>query len=164
MNEIVLSNGMVTLIDDEDYDLVSSFRWNPRKDLNTYYAECHIPSDTTRDGRTSLLLHRLIMGEPEGLQVDHEDGNGLNNQRSNLRIASPTQNQGNARRRKDNTSGYKGVSWYRRTNKWKAHIRVDKKLRHLGYFIDLTDAARAYDAAALEHFGEFAHLNFPGGD
>jgi hypothetical protein len=104
------------------------------------------------------------MGEPEGLQVDHEDGNGLNNQRSNLRIASPTQNQGNARRRKDNTSGYKGVSWYRRTNKWKAHIRVDKKLRHLGYFIDLTDAARAYDAAALEHFGEFAHLNFPGGD
>jgi hypothetical protein len=160
MVEIPLSNGMIVIIDDEDYELaseVSSWCAHRGPKDRTYYARGRLP------GGRKVLLHRWLMGEPVG-QVDHENGFGLDNRRSNLRVATPKQNQGNARIRKDNTSGYKGVGWYKAGQQWRAYITVDKRLVHLGYFIDLTDAARAYDAAALEHFGEFAHLNFPGGD
>lgn len=94
-------------------------------------------------------------------QLDHVDGNGLNNTRANLRPATNAQNNHNERLRATNTSGYKGVHWVRTNSKWRAEIRIDGRNRHFGYFVDPLDAARAYDAAARSAFGAFACLNFP---
>jgi hypothetical protein len=87
--------------------------------------------------------------------------NGLDNRRSNLRPATPSQNSGNARRPSDNTSGFKGVTFYGRTGRWRAYIGGHLRQRHLGYFRTAEEAARAYDEAAIDTWGEFAHLNFP---
>jgi hypothetical protein len=107
-------------------------------------------------------LHRLLLNAPPELQVDHINGDGLDNRRSNLRLATGSQNQGNSRKRRDGvTSQYRGVSWNKRAGKWQALLRREGKLQYLGYFSDEEAAARAYDAAALEQWGSFARLNFP---
>lgn len=112
--------------------------------------------------RPCIFLHHLVNGKPpKGLQTDHRNGNPLDNRRSNLRNASPTQNQMNRRKSVLNTSGFKGVSWFSRTEKWRTQIRVGGKQRFLGYFDSLIEAAEAYDVAAKELFGEFARTNFP---
>lgn len=106
-----------------------------------------------------IRMHRQIMGEPEGMEVDHSDNNGLNNQKSNLRIATHWQNLANRALQKNNTSGYRGVSWSKQAKKWWAQIYVDSKTVHLGLFDDVKEAARAYNEAAIERYGEFARLN-----
>lgn len=103
-------------------------------------------------------MHALITGWP---RVDHRDGNGLNNQRTNLRQATALQNMWNRRKTAAAASRYKGVTWYRPTKRWTAAIRVGGRVRYLGYFRDEQAAARAYDTAAREVHGEFACLNFP---
>lgn len=106
------------------------------------------------------LVHRLAMGDiPEGMVVDHIDCDKLNNDTSNLRVVSQSQNCYRSRR-KSNTSGFRGVSWNKRTKKWKASIERVGKQYHIGLYDDLQEAAKAYDAKALELFGEFANLNF----
>jgi len=95
-----------------------------------------------------------------GFEVDHEDRNYLNNQRSNLRLATKSQNQANSNLRIDSTSGYKGVTWHVRIMRWQAKIQVRKTRIFLGYFKTPEEAARAYDKAAKRYFGEFANLNF----
>jgi hypothetical protein len=106
-----------------------------------------------------LRMHNVIMSFLEGYEIDHKDGDGLNNQRYNLRVTTHTQNMKNQRLRSNNTSGYKGVTWHKGAGKWYAQIQVDGKRTYLGLFTILEDAARAYDTAALEHYGEFARLN-----
>ena len=101
-------------------------------------------------------MHRVITGYP---LVDHINGDGLDNRRANLRAATATQNNQN-RRPSLSRSGFKGVTKSSKSNGWYARIRVNGKLIHLGCYPDPTSAARAYDAAALEHFGEFAWPNF----
>jgi hypothetical protein len=96
-----------------------------------------------------------------GVDVDHIDDDPLNNRRSNLRIASRFQNLGNTRRRADNTSGFKGVSWSNRFRYWVASIGYAGAKRHLGCYPTAEQAAHAYDEAAREMFGEFARVNFP---
>jgi hypothetical protein len=104
-------------------------------------------------------MHRAILeGAP---QVDHIDGDGLNNQRSNLRPATQAQNMANSRKYSTNTSGFKGVGWHKAAKKWRADITFDYKTRYLGLFPTAEDAARAYDSAAKSLFGVFACLNFP---
>jgi hypothetical protein len=93
--------------------------------------------------------------------VDHHDGDGLNNQQNNLRAATQSQNNQNARKQVNKTSRFKGVSWYKKYQKWNARIQISRHLRHLGYFMFEGDAAQAYDNAARRIFGEFALLNFP---
>lgn len=90
--------------------------------------------------------------------VDHIDGNGLNNTRVNLRVANSTENARNTRLRKDNTSGFKGVTWHKKNRKWRAVIKVDGGQKHLGMFDTLEAAYAAYCKAALHYFGEFARL------
>jgi hypothetical protein len=108
-------------------------------------------------------MHRLV-AERNGLpiggkQIDHVDGNGLNNCRRNLRVATASQNKANLRHRRDSTSGFKGVSWNRQKRRFQAFIKVAGHQHHLKYCDDPRDAARVYNEAALKHFGEFACLN-----
>jgi AP2 domain/HNH endonuclease len=95
------------------------------------------------------------------MHVDHINGNGLDNRRTNLRPATSAENARNRRSQRGSSSPYKGVSWIRSRRNWRANLRVGDRLIHLGSYTDPADAARAYDAAALKYFGEFARLNFP---
>lgn len=106
-------------------------------------------------------MHRFILDAPTGLEVDHIDKDGLNNQRDNLRIASRIQNSWNNGPNSKNKSGFKGVSFRKETKKWVAHIIVNGKQIYLGGFDNKVDAAKAHDKAARELEGEFAYLNFP---
>lgn len=161
MREIQLSQGYAALVDDEDYGRVSGFRWVALVVRNVVYAVRRFKRD---DGKwTTTYLHRFLMGEPKGLMVDHIDGNGLNNQRSNLRLATNSQNQANARKSVTNKSGYKGVhwvSWGKAGGKWRANVSVGGQRKIVGYFSCPAEAAKARDKAALELHGEFASLNF----
>ena len=162
MKEVELTKGYVALVDDEDYGRVSSLRWQacPRsgRKSGTVYA-------LGREVGTKrhLIMHRMILGWPPAhLVVDHIDGNGLNNQKSNLRLCSPRQNLYNGKMRASNKSGYRGVSWNKRSRKWEARIRDHaKKYLYLGGFQDKLDAAKARDEAAISLWGGFARLNFP---
>lgn len=145
--EVVLSNGRgVALVDDADYDRVSRHRW--RRYGGDYAA-------TDIDGE-AVYMHHFILGDTS--EVDHRDGNGLNNQRENLRPATRTQNMQN--RAGWGSSGFKGVSWFAQRGKWRARIAADGREKTIGYFDTAEDAARAYDRKAVELFGEFARLNF----
>ncbi len=110
-----------------------------------------------------LYMHRLIMGSPVGMHVDHIDGNPLNNVRSNLRVCTHKENLRNCISR-IGTSKYKGVHWSKVSSKWASAIIVDGKKKHLGVFHDEIEAAKTYDLAAVKHFGEFARLNFGSGE
>lgn len=105
-------------------------------------------------------LHREIMGAVSGQFVDHKDGNPLNNTRKNLRFCSKAENQYNQRKRLDNTSGYKGVYWNRLNKNWRVKINYKNKTIEVGSFSKATDAALAYDSAALKYHGQFARTNF----
>lgn len=158
-----IAAGRVALIDDGDYDLVMQHRWYVDETAKVGkrhwgpYAVTRIRLDGGR--RIRLPMHCLIMGTKG---VDHRDHDGLNNQRSNLRPATQVQNGQNQRPQVGKSSRYKGVSWYKASNAWRARLRVNKTLMYLGSFASELEAAYAYDAAAREAFGEFACTNFPG--
>lgn len=150
MREIPLTRGFVALVDDADYEWINQCRWK----INTYgYAFRQTKTET-------ISMHRLIADTPKGMECDHINHEKLDNRRANLRNCTSKEN---CRNKKQNigTSAYKGVYFNKSRGKWRADIRIDYKLHYLGCFTSEIDAARAYDAAAREHFGEFAHLNFP---
>lgn len=140
---------LAAIIDATDVDLVSRFKWR--------YVRGYAQARPSVKGRTtSLLMHRLLLNPEDGLQVDHIDRDRLNNRRANLRLATPSQNMGNCGRQVNNTSGYKGVH-QQSSGRWSAKLNR----KWLGTFDTAHEAAAAYDAAALEHFGEFAATNGP---
>jgi AP2 domain len=153
--EIPLTQGKVSVVDEADYQWLSQWKWYARKHRNTYYAQ-----RKTRHSEKprNLMMHVAILGANGG---DHIDGNGLNNRRSNLRPSTRHQNGWNRGKQKNNTSGFKGVSWYQSHQKWNAHIQAFGKIKHLGFFDSILEAAKAYDAGAIKYHGEFAKLNFP---
>jgi hypothetical protein len=116
-----------------------------------------------RSARKWEFLHRSILGlSDRQVQADHRNGDGLDNRRTNLRQATNKQNSANHSRRRNGTSLYLGVSWDKERGKWVASIsRPEGGRRHLGRFLDEIEAARAYDAAATELYGDFARPNFP---
>lgn len=153
------AEGRVAVVDDEDFDLVSQYRWvlwqrtRPRS-IQGPYVVAYVQDG---EGRlSSIKMHKLITGWP---MTDHVDRDGLNNQRSNLRECNLSSNQQNRGPVAGHSSRFKGVLWDR--GRFKARISVGGHSRYLGRFLDEADAARAYDAAARELFGEFAYLNFP---
>lgn len=151
MKEIILKQGQSTLVDDEDYEFLSQWEWS----LSTWgYASRH------KAGRV-IFMHRVIMNTPKDMFTDHINRNKLDNQRKNLRICTKSQNNSNSKMRSTNKSGYKGVSWDKKSRRWRAQIRREGKTTTIGWFDYPADAARVYDSAALEIYGEFAHLNFP---
>lgn len=158
MREIPLDKGMVALVDDADYELVNQYKWYALKCDRCWYAFHTLPRV---DGKKKTIrMHRLIMGFPTNV-VDHIDHDGLNNQRSNLRHATNAQNIKNSRKRSDSKQPYKGVEWDKVNRNWVAYICPNSKKTALGRHATAEAAAKAYDAAALLLYGEFAHLNFP---
>lgn len=158
MKEIALSKGYVSVVDDEDYARISSYKWSvsvgrTRSDgTKEAYALC--------SSLNHQKMHRFIASPPIGMDVDHINGDGLDNRRCNLRICSRSENLRNQRLQAGKSSVYKGVSAHSRAGYWTAQIKVRGKKIHLGVFKSETDAARAYDAAAMREFGEFAKTNF----
>lgn len=158
MKQIQLTQNQVALVDDVDFQMLSQWKWHAVKSRNKIYS---YRQDCSKIPYKTVLMHRIVINAKNGDIVDHIDGDGLNNQKSNLRICTNTENMRNREKPLNNTSGYKGVSLYKRYSRYVAYIFFEGKRKHLGYFDDPIDAARAYDAKAKEYFGEFANLNFP---
>lgn len=158
MREITLTRGLVAIVDDEDYErVVAKGSWCADPSGDTYYARKNLYRHEAP--LRPLLMHTLITGFA---YVDHINGDGLDNRRANLRRATHRQNMANKRIYRNNTSGFKGVTRNTGTGRpWRASLRSDGRRHHLGYFDTAEEAARAYDTAAAEHFGEFARPNFP---
>ena len=114
---------------------------------------------SAKDGLRKKLLHRVIMGDPDGKMIDHINTNKLDDRRENLRIATNQQNQCNKNKTKSNTSGFKGVCFYKQTQKFVAQIRINGKKKHLGYFATAEGAHEEYKRAAVKYHGEFARFN-----
>lgn len=150
MVPVQMSGGAVAWVDEEDYPLVAPYTWFPRKIGRTTYAMAH----PTR--QPFILMHRLILGAKKGELVDHRNHDGLINGRENIRLCTKTENQRNTRKSANpKTSRFKGVSWHEARHRWRAVIRDSQ----IGYFDSEVAAAEAYNKAAAEIFGEFAHLN-----
>jgi hypothetical protein len=164
MQILPLTLDQFAMVDDDVFDEVSKQNW--------HYVEagrCRYAAKGVRraDGtKTKIFLHRFIFllkgieVSPE-CTVDHIDGNGLNNQMSNLRIATKAQNGYNVRKRPANSSGFRGVTYHKATKKYRATIDCNKKKYNIGSFKDPIEAAKARDAKAIELHGAFAYLNFP---
>lgn len=150
--ELLLTKGYVAMVDDDDNKAPWRFKWTAdvRKDI--VYAYRQINNCTKK-----VYLHRFLLNTK--LDVDHIDGNGLNNRRSNLRAATVAQNIANSRLCSTNTSGYKGVCWHKDAQKWVAGMHINNKRIYLGLFNNKEEAARAYDTAVVKHFGEYALTN-----
>ena len=165
MKRVPVSKVWFAKIDNEDFELVNSFKWyiQKAKISNTTYARIDY---VIKGVITVTFMHRLILGLTDTkILVDHIDHNGLNNQKNNLRIVNHSQNMANRRSRENSSSKYLGVSIFRRHYKnnnytyWQALIQKDKKLIRLGLFKNEVDAAIAYNKKAIELHGEFANLN-----
>jgi hypothetical protein len=150
MKEIKLSQGEVALVNDEDYIFLNQWKWYADRHSNTFYAATKINSK-------KCYMHRIILNATKNV-IDHRDGNGLNNQRNNIRSCSQSENLRNQKKVKG-ISKYKGVFFSRASNKWTSQIKIDDKKIHLGLFGSEIDAAFAYNQAAKKHFGEFANIN-----
>jgi hypothetical protein len=153
MKTIPLTQGRVALVDDEDFEMLSQWKWSGVRDVHRFDSPGHSPRLHS--------MHRFIMGAGPGVEVDHINGNPLDNRRCNLRLCTSSQNGANQGIGSRNSSGFKGVSWSAARRKWQAHIKVRRVSTYLGLFLLAEDAAAAYDSAARVHFGEFARLNFP---
>lgn len=150
MKKVLLTRGRYASVDEEDYRLVSHYNWYLKIYKNREYAE------TTTGGRKNrkhIKMHQLILSEKG---IDHINGNGLDNRRSNLRKVTQQQNLFNAGLRKDNKSGYRGVNWHASAQKWRSYISLNGKQNHLGLFKNLESAIEARKKAAYFFYGEFA--------
>jgi hypothetical protein len=151
--EIDLTKGLKALVDDEDFERLSVYKWY----AHSGYAYRRV---TTAPKKNKLIgMHRVIINANEGEYIDHIDGDKLNNQKNNLRLCSYAQNNYNQNLPKRNITGFKGITQHPDTKRWRATIMHNYKIKHLGYFKEKLDAVKAYDKAALELFGDFAKTN-----
>jgi hypothetical protein len=150
---VPLTQGLFAIVDVEDYERVSRYTWCASGMGNRVYAYRH-------DNGKTLAMHRFLTNCPQGMVVDHIDGNGLNNRQNNLRVCTQQQNLYNSRP-KGKSSKYKGVCRDKRRKGWVVYVRYNRRNIFVGRFKDEIEAARAYDRKAYELFGEYAYLNFP---
>lgn len=161
MKKLQLKYGYVTIVDDEDYEFLMQWKWRVAN-FNKPNAIKYADRSVWVNGKcVKVLLHRLLMQPPKGLVVDHIDGDGLNNQRANLRICTIAENSCNKRSNRASSSKYLGVCFVRKYGMWQSAIEKNGVSIHIGSFKSEMDAALAYDRRAIEIHGEFARLNFP---
>jgi HNH endonuclease/AP2 domain len=141
-----------TMVDDDDFENLTKWKWRAFKSSRGKSLYAHAAGPTK-------YMHRIIMGSKKGEQVDHIDGNGLNNQRHNLRPATCSQNQMNRLKRCDNTSGSVGVYFNKNSNKWYAQITINRKTKSLGHYKSIDDAIKARKKAVKKYYGEFANAS-----
>jgi hypothetical protein len=147
MKLIHLTQGQSTIVDDVDYEKYRFIRWQAIKGRYTWYARSTI----------GYLHHHIL--NVQNLEVDHIDGNGLNNQKENLRLATRAENARNCKLQRNNTSGFHGVSYQKQINRWMAYIKVNGKRKYIGVYETKEAAALAYNKAAKQYHGEFAKFN-----
>lgn len=156
MREISLTRGYVTIVDDADYEELSAFKWRTQGPMGKAGLVYAVKGS---QGTGSILMHRAITNCPIGMEVDHLNENGLDNRRSNLRVCTHAENIARSNTAPSiNPTGYRGVFKAPKANTYQAKLGLVK----LGWFRLPETAARAYDAAAREKYGDFAVLNFPG--
>ena len=150
MKKIKLSRNKYTVVDDEDYEKLIKYNW------------CLSVQGYAVNSKNNLLMHRFILNltKDDGNITDHINRNKLDNRKSNLRLCNRTKNAFNSSRHVDSVSNYKGVCWEKQTNKWKAQICIDGKVKNLGRYVLEELAALAYDIAATKYHKEFASFNF----
>lgn len=154
---IPLTRGYEAVIDVEDVPAVEGRFWAARESGNTVYAQC---ANYTEGKCKTLILHRALLAAPRGVFVDHRDGNGLNNRRSNLRFCNRSENAQNRDAPRNSLSGVKGVCWNVKDRRWRAYIHIAPAARvHLGSFLTIGEAAAAYAQAAIKYHGEFARVS-----
>jgi hypothetical protein len=142
MREIELTQGKTALVDDSDFERLNQFKWFAQKGKITFYARRMSPAINGKQG--VINMHHEIIGRPPiGLMSDHEDGNGLNNLKSNLRFVTNRQNSQNKQNIKK-TSKYPGIYWHKKGKKWHARIQINGKTKSLGLFTDEREAFEAY--------------------
>ena len=162
MKEIQLTHGKVALVDDGDYEYLNQWKWLAAPHhTGTWYV---VRSVTCEGKKKSIRMHRLIMDTPPNMEVDHIDHNGLNNQRSNLRNCTNSQNHMNRFPYKGRTSVYKGVYYKKSEKGYVAKIKINQVVIWGGTFKSEIEAAHVYDELAKKYFGEFAVLNFKDDD
>ena len=150
---ISLTQGKIALVDDEDYEKVNQYKWYPHKAHKGFYA-------SRCSSKKTILMHRFVLGAEDSVQVDHINGDKLDNRKTNLRLCNNSQNHANGGVRSDNTSGYVGITWDDKRHKWRAQITYLCKGYNLGRYATPEEAAKVYDEAAKKYFGEFARTNF----
>lgn len=148
---IPLSKGFKTMVDNADFAELSKYKWHVAEGGGKHYA---VRSVKTKGKVQTVRMSRLITGAPKGLQVDHINGDSLDNRRSNLRIVTILQNTRNRKKTKNKTSGYLGVTWYKSLNKWVAYVKINGKNISLGYHCCLRDAVKARNEGVKKHYGE----------
>jgi len=161
---IDLTKYKFAIVDKEDYERLKIFKWRPRYCSNSWYAvRCRKVGE--KKGNILVWMHNVILPPPKGKMIDHRNHNGLNNRKSNLRIATRSENMQNRRKWKTPCSSvFKGVvhrNYHNRRKLWNGYISVNGRTICLGCFMTELEAAMAYDRAALKYHGEFACLNFP---
>ncbi len=150
---VPLTQGKVAVIDALDAETVSEYNWHAKQNGKRLYAFARTvgPSGKVHD----IQMHRLLMGEPDNMDIDHVDGDGLNNRRNNLRLATKSENGRNRGANVTNTSGFKGVSWHKAAGRWLAQITVKRKNKYLGLYNTPEEAHAAYCDASKKYHGEF---------
>jgi hypothetical protein len=164
MKTIPLTQGLYALVDDQFYGMLMQWKWYALHSCQTYYAVRNGRAGEHKKGKL-VFMHRVILGIPDNMGVDHRDGNGINNLLSNVRPATQAQNSRNKRKRNGTSSRFIGVKWYAPLQKWVAAVGLttangSHKVINLGYYAKEENAAFAYDVAVLSIAGEYAKTNF----
>lgn len=155
MGKIKLSNGIYCSVDDCNINVGGKYKWQ----FSGNYAKNVSKKKIWGNKKFGVYMHNVLVWCPKGYQIDHINGDKLDNRIKNLRITTCKQNAQNIGIRSNNTSGYKGVSLTKEKNRWRAYIKVSGKQKNLGFFVKKEDAAIAYNKAAETYFGKYARLN-----
>lgn len=154
MNKYIQLKHGTAIVDEQDFDKIKDYKWS-----SIFCGKAKSPYAVSSHFGKIVYMHRIVMGAKSDQFVDHIDGNGLNNSRENLRFATTSQNNMNQRKRSDNTSGHKGISWCPDREKYQVYINIDRKRKSLGRYKTLEEAIYVRDQAVKAHYGEYSREN-----